>query len=73
MIASRIPPVEEVAGRWSFFSPDDEEAWRESLEQAGEDPDFGKERALSGILSFPALFLGEGGERVGEIVRSALT
>ena len=25
------------------------------------------------VTGFPALFLGEGGERVGEIVRSALT
>ena len=74
VIASRIPPVEEVAGKTVLLlSPDDEEAWRESLEQAGEDPDFGKERALSGFSRSRLFSWEKVGERVGEIVRSDLT
>lgn len=74
VIASRIPPVEDLAGETALLlSPDDEEAWRESLEQAGDDPDFGKERILAGFSRSRLFSWEKVGERVGDIVRSALT
>lgn len=74
VIASRIPTVEDIAGETALLlSPDDEDAWRESLDQAGEDLGFGEERAMAGFSRSRLFSWEKVGEKVRNIVRSVLT